>query len=117
MPVTPAVSLGKFTEKMDPHDEKEFTISFSDQFTVVGSSISALTFTLSSEAIAGGMEIFAQSNDAYTATVYLKINTANRSDAIYDPPGAEFSFKVNVADNASPQRRLEGTYALDVVQR
>jgi hypothetical protein len=80
--------MSELLEVMDPRDRLDFAIEFSKVFDV-GETLSDATWSLSTEATAAGVEIYAQGYDGTKASVWLEVASAQRSAAAWTGDGTK----------------------------
>ena len=115
MPVLPAQAQFAWGTPLDPAEVQPFTFGWDAELAATGASISTDNWTLSSAAVAAGIEIQLQTNDLTKSTVWLRVDALNQSDPIFDPPGTDFTIKITMTD--SEGRTYERTVKFTVGQQ
>ena len=72
---------------LDPNGLLDFTMDWQDEMTGGTDTILESTITLSDQAAAAGLRIYAQSHDDTSVTVWLQVDPAFQTSADWNPPG------------------------------
>lgn len=81
------ISSAAWTAPLDPNGLLDFTMDWIDEMTGGADTILVSVITLSDQAIAAGLRIYAQSHDDTSVTVWLQVDTAFQGSADWNPPG------------------------------
>ena len=103
-----------FEYDMDPADVVNFEVDFSN-YLGSGVTVSTATTTLGSAASTAGMTVDSTTVSDPVVTVQLSVASGDQTNATYDPPGTEFTFKVNATLSNSEVR--ERTVKFTAVQQ
>lgn len=101
---------------LDPSDEKDYLADWEDFLTNEGDTISTYTITLSTTAIAGGLEAPTQILDASVGvTIWFQINAANQADVAYNNSGIRYDVEVEIVTVGA--RTFQKTWSLLVAHQ
>jgi len=93
------VRRSELLEVMDPGDRISYGLDFSELLDT-GETLVGATWTRSAEAIAAGVEIYAQSHDTTTAIVWLQVAAGQQANARWVYPGQAYRFTVVATTSA-----------------
>lgn len=109
----------KFTDPMDPTDEKEYIAEFANILesgeTLTGTFSVTPTSRYSSLGVEVGNVFPTSRTDSDTSILFWpNVNSANQSDAIFNDDGVEAEFEITV--NTTNFRKFQKTFIITVKQ-
>lgn len=93
------VRRSELLEVMDPGDRLSYGLDLGELLDT-GETLVSATWTRSAEAIAAGVEIYTQSHDATTATVWLQVASGQQANSRWAYPGQAYKITVVATTSA-----------------
>lgn len=84
------ISQVSWSGPLDPNGLYYFTIDWSQELTATGDAIFSTVTVIDSAAVVAGLIIHAETFDATTVTIWLKVDPALQGSALWNDPGETY---------------------------